>query len=51
MRHDLSLVEQSLRAERPAAERAAEVICEELKSRSLLPPETSISLEGHSLEG
>ena len=51
MRHDLSLVEQSLRAERPAAERAAQVICEGLKSRSLLPPETSISLEGHSLEG
>jgi lipid-A-disaccharide synthase len=45
MRQDLSLVEQSLRAERPAAERAAEVICEGLKLRGLLPSEASKSLE------
>ena len=45
MRQDLSLVEQSLRAERPAAERAAEVICEGLKLRGLLPSEASKSPE------
>ena len=41
MRHDLSLVEQSLRAEQPAAERAAEVIRGGLKLHGLLQPEAS----------
>ncbi len=51
MREQLSVVEQSLRADRPAAERAAAVICEGLKVRGLLPSEASSSLEGQSLEG
>jgi len=51
MREELSVVEQSLRADRPAAERAAAVICEGLKVRGLLPFEASRSLEGQSLEG
>ena len=46
MREELKVVEQSLRAKRPAAERAAEVIRDALKSRGVLPSESSRSLEG-----
>ena len=46
MREELKVVERSLRANRPAAERAAEVILDELWLRGVLPSESSRSLEG-----
>lgn len=46
MREELKVVERSLRAKRPAAERAAEVIRDALKSRGVLPSEAPGSLEG-----
>ena len=46
MREELKVVERSLRANRPAAERAAEVIRDVLWLRGVLPSEGSRSLEG-----
>ena len=46
MREELKVVERSLRANRPAAERAAEVILDGLWLRGVLPSEGSRSLEG-----